>query len=53
MKSFLIETENSEELNLVEAFIKEHKLKGFVVQESKATEPDVLNDIVRILIPIL
>jgi hypothetical protein len=53
VKSILIETVNNEELTLVEAFIKEHKLKGFVVQESKATEPDVLNDIVRMLIPIL
>ena len=53
MQNILIETTSPEELTLVETFIKEHKLKGFVVQESKATEPDVLNDIVRMLIPIL
>ena len=53
MKSILIETANDEELKLVEAFIKEHKMKGFIVEDGKATNADYLNDIIRILIPII
>ena len=52
MKSILIETTNDEELKLVEEFIKEHKMKGFIVEDSKATQTDLLNEIVRLLIPI-
>ncbi len=52
MKSILIETSNEEELKMVEAFIKEHKMKGFIVEDSKPTETDFLNDVIRILIPI-
>lgn len=53
MKSVLIETASDEELKMLEAFIKEHKMKGFIVENSKATGTDFLNDIIRILIPIL
>lgn len=53
MKNILIETANDEELKLVEAFIKEHKMKGFIVENSKATQNDYLSDIVRILVPII
>lgn len=52
MKGILIEPSNDEELRLIEAFIKEHKMKGFVVEESKATETDYLNDLIRIIIPV-
>lgn len=52
MKSILIETANDEELKMVEAFIKEHKMKGFIVEDSKATETDFLNDVLRVLIPV-
>lgn len=40
MKSVLIETTNDEELKMVEAFIKENKMKGSIVENSKATETD-------------
>ncbi len=53
MKSILIEPANDEELKLVEAFIKEHKMKGFTVEDGKATETDFLNDVIRIIIPII
>lgn len=53
MKNVLIETASDEELKMVEAFVKEHKMKGFIVEDSKATETDFLNDIVRMLIPII
>lgn len=52
MKSILIETASEEELRMVEAFIKEHQLKGFVVQDSKANESNVFDDVIRMLIPI-
>ncbi len=38
MKSILIETANDEELKMVEDFVKEHKMKGFIVEDSKATK---------------
>jgi len=53
MKSVLIETASDEELKMVEAFIKEHKMKGFIVENSKATQTDFLNEVIRILIPII
>lgn len=53
MKSVLIETASDEELKMVEAFIKEHKMKGFIVEKSKANDTDFLNDVVRLLIPII
>jgi hypothetical protein len=53
MKSVLIETANEEELKMVEAFIKEHKMKGFIVEDSKATETDFLNELIRVVIPIM
>ena len=53
MKSILIEPANEEELKLVEAFIKAHQLKGFMVEKSKAGDTDFINDIIRILIPIM
>ena len=52
MKGILIELANDEELKMVEAFIKEHKMKGFIVEDSKPTENDFFNDVVRILIPL-
>lgn len=52
MKSILIQTANNEELKMVEVFIKEHKMKGFIVEDSKAGELDFFNDVIRILIPI-
>ena len=52
MKNILIETANDEELKMVEAFIKEHKMKGFIVEDSKAESTDFLNDMIRILIPV-
>ena len=51
MKSILIETANDEELRMVEEFVKEHKMKGFIVEDSKPGSADFLNDVVRILIP--
>lgn len=53
MKGILIETANDEELKMIEAFIKEHKMKGFIVEDSKAGELDFFNDIIRMLIPIV
>lgn len=53
MKSILIETANDEELKMAEVFIKEHKMKGFIVEDSKLGEIDFLNDAIRILIPIV
>lgn len=53
MKSILIETANDEELKMVEAFIKEHRMKGFIVENNKPTETDFLNDVIRILIPLV
>jgi len=52
MRNILIETVNEEELKMVEAFIKEHKLKGFIVEDAKADQADFFNDVVRMLIPI-
>jgi hypothetical protein len=52
MKSILIETASDEQLKMVEAFIKEHQLKGFIVEDSKASSSDFLNDVIRVLIPI-
>ena len=52
MKSILIQTSNDKELIMIEAFIKEHQLKGFIVEDSKATESDFFNDVIRLLIPI-
>jgi len=52
MKSVLIETANEEELKMVEDFIKEHKMKGFIVEDTKAGELDFFNDLIRMLIPI-
>ncbi len=52
MKSILIETTNDEELRMVEDFVKEHKMKGFIVEDSKATKTDFSNDVIRLLIPI-
>lgn len=49
MKSILIEPANDEELKLVKAFIKEHKIKGFLVEDSKATETNFLDDVIRII----
>jgi hypothetical protein len=53
MKGVLIETANDEELKMVEAFIKENKMKGFIVEDSKANETDFLSDVARLLIPII
>lgn len=52
-KSLLIETANDEEFKMVEAFIKEHKMKAFIVEDSNANEADFFNDLVRVLIPII
>ena len=52
MKSILIETASDEQLKMIEAFIKEHQLKGFIVEGSKASSSDFLNDVIRVLIPI-
>ena len=52
MKGILIEPANDEEIKLIEAFIQEHKLKGFILQESKATKNDYFNDLIRLLIPL-
>lgn len=53
MKSILIKTVSDEEFELVEAFIKEHKLQGFTVEDKKPTELDVFNDVARLLIPMI
>jgi len=53
MKSILIETANDEELKVVEVFVKEHKLKGFIVEDSKANDVDFWNDAIRLLIPVV
>lgn len=53
MKSILIEALNDEELKKVEDFIKENKMKGFIVETSKANGNDFLNDVVRVLLPII
>lgn len=52
MKSILIEPANEQEFEKVQAFIKEHKMKGFIVEDNKAEKTDYLNDIIRILIPV-
>ena len=53
MKNVLIKTGDPEELKMVEAFIREHKLEGFIVQDTEPTKENFFNDVVRVLIPIL
>jgi len=53
MKNILIQAESEEQLRLVEAFIKQHQIKSFIVEESKADKASAFDDIVRMLIPIL
>ena len=53
MKSILIQTANDKEIKMIEAFIKEHQLNGFIVEDSKATKTDFFNDVIRLLIPIV
>jgi hypothetical protein len=38
MKIGINRSANEEQLRINEAFIKEHKMKGFIVEDSKATE---------------
>ncbi len=52
MKKVLIEPANDEELKMIEAFIQEHKMKGFIVEDSKANTADVLNDVIRVFTPL-
>ena len=53
LKKILIEPSSEEELMMIEAFIKERKLKAFTLEHSKANENDFLNDFVRLIIPIV
>jgi hypothetical protein len=53
MKQVLVEVTSEDELKILEAFIKEHNMKGFMVEDSKATDTDVWSDVIRVLIPII
>ena len=53
LKKILIEPSSEEELMVIEAFIKERKLKAFTLEDSKANENDFLNDFVRLVIPVI
>ena len=52
MKGISIVPASEEETKLIEAFIQEHKLEGFKLEDSKATENDYFNDLIRLLIPL-
>ncbi len=52
-KQILLEIENEEQLRIVEAFIQDQRLKAFRLEDSKAGTSDVLNDLMRFVIPII
>ena len=52
-KKILLEAENDEQEKLIEAFIQQHKLVAFRLEDQKADENDFFNDMARVLIPLI
>jgi hypothetical protein len=50
---FLLEAANDEELKLIQAFILEHKIKAYMLEDRQPDENDIFNDLARVLIPLI
>lgn len=55
VKSILIQPENEQQFELLQAFIQQHKLKAFLVPEkdNEINSASLFDDAIRIFIPIL